>query len=99
MAYEVKITAAAEKDLDLILSYLVNELANPQAAGHFLDEIAKVYLLLREQPQCCPVCSQKLLNRYRKVPILRYVMLCRIEENTVYVERYFSHLEDYLHKL
>lgn len=99
MAYKVKVTASAEKDLDAIISYIVQELSNPQAAGHLLDEITKMYHMLMVNPMVFPVCSQPLLQRYRKVTVMRYVIIYRIDDRTVYVERFFSQLEDYVNKL
>ena len=99
MAYNVKITASAEKDLDEILTYIVEELSNPQAAGHLLDEVTKAFHVLAENPMVYPVCTQPLLQRFRKVVVMRYVIICRVDDTTVYVERLFSQLEDYVHKL
>ena len=99
MAYNVKVTASAEKDLDAIISYIVQELSNPQAAGHLLDEITKMHHVLADNPTIFPACSQPLLQRYRKVTVMRYVIIYRIDGETVYVERFFSQLEDYVNKL
>ena len=99
MAYNVKVTASAEKDLDAIVSYIMQELSNPQAAGHLLDEITKMYHVLADNPMIFPACSQPLLKRYRKVTVMRYVIIYRIDDETVYVERFFSQLEDYVNKL
>ena len=99
MAYSVKVTASAEKDLDSIIGYLVNELCNRQAAIHLLDEIKRTYQILSETPLCYPACTQPLLHGYRKTSVLRYVLLYRVNKDTVFVERFFSQLEDYVHKL
>ena len=99
MACNVKVTASAEKDLNAIVSYIVQELSNPQAAGHLLDEITKMYHVLADNPMIFPACSQPLLQRYRKVTVMRYVIIYRIDGETVYVERFFSQLEDYVNKL
>lgn len=99
MAYNVKVTASAEMDLDGIISYIVEELCNPQAAIHVLDLVTKVYEELAVTPLCYPTCTQYLLREYRKALIARYVMIYRVDGDTVYVERFFSQLEDYAHKL
>ncbi len=99
MAYNVKVTASAEKDLDAIISYIVQELSNPQAASHLLDEITRMYRMLADNPMVFPACSQTLLQRYRKVTVMRCVIIYRIDGGTVYVERFFSQLEDYVNKL
>ena len=45
------------------------------------------------------LCQKPLLSRrgYRKAPIGGYLMIYKVDEdaNLVYVERFFSHLEDY----
>jgi len=99
MAYNVKITASAEKDLDEILAYIVEELSNPQAAGHLLDEVTKAFHVLAENPMVYPACTQPLLQRFRKIVVMRYVIIYRVDDTIVYVERLFSQLEDYVHKL
>ena len=99
MVYNVQITASAEKDLDEILAYIVEELSNPQAAEHLLDEITKTFHVLAENPMIYPACTQPLLQRFRKVVVMRYVIIYRVDDTTVYVERLFSQLEDYVHKL
>ena len=99
MDYNVKVTSSAESDLDGIIAYIIEELCNPQAANHLLNEIEKVYKELAVTPLCYPSCAQPLLHRYRKAAIMRYVMIYRVDEDTVYVERFFSQLEDYANKL
>ena len=99
MAFNVKVTASAEKDLDAIVSYIVQELSNPQAAGHLPDEIIRMYRMLADDPMIFPACSQPLLQRYRKITVLRYVIIYRIDGETVYVERFFSQLENCADKL
>ena len=99
MAYNVQITASGEKDLDEILTYIVEELSNPQAAGHLLDEVTKTFHVLAENPMVYPACTQPLLQRFRKVVVMQYVIIYRVDTTTVYVERLFSQLEDYVHKL
>ena len=99
MAYNVKVTASAERDLDALVSYIVQELRNPQAAGHLLDEIARIYRVLADKPMSFPACGQPILQAYRKVTVMRYVILYRVNGETVYVERFFSQIEDYARKL
>lgn len=103
MAYKLIITQRAEKDLDKIIGYIALELCNPDAAAHLADEIEKRYSMLESMPLMYPECSQPLLriSHYRKVPIGNYLLIFRIDEEKgiVYVERFFSNLEDYADKL
>ena len=75
------------------------ELHNAEAARNLLGEIEKVYGILKKNPFAFPVCGYPLLNEYRKVLIKKYIVLYKVCENTVYVERFFHQLEDYAQKL
>ena len=103
MAYKLVITRRAEEDLDDIIGYIVLELCNPDAAAHLADEVGKRYDLLENNPHIYAECSQPILraSHYRKAVIGGYLLIYRIDENqkTVYVERFFSDLEDYADKL
>lgn len=103
MAYKLIITQKAERDLDGIISYIVNELCNTPAAMRLLDEIEERYKLLAENPCIYGECQQPLLKAacYRKVVIRGFVLIYRVDvdKRTVIIERYFSDLEDYSHKL
>lgn len=101
MAYKILITEKAEQDLDGIIQYLVGKLCNPDAAIHLLDAVEQLYGRLSETPFMYALCSHSLLSdrEYRKAVLGGYLMLYRVEENTVFVERYFSDLEDYIQRL
>lgn len=103
MAYKLVVTRHAEEDLDEILGYIALKLCSPSAAAHLADEIERRYGLLEGNPHIYPKCSQPILrvSHYRKVPIGNYLLLFQIDEQncTVYVERFFSGLEDYTDKL
>ncbi|MDD3411641.1 MAG: type II toxin-antitoxin system RelE/ParE family toxin [Eubacteriales bacterium] len=103
MAYELKITERAEADLDAIVRYLLTELDNQAAAKNLLDEIEKRYTLLEQNPRIYGECEQPLLkrSRFRKIAIHGFLLVYRIDEaqNVVFIERYFSDLQDYANKL
>lgn len=103
MAYKLVITRHAEEELDEILGYIALELCNPEAAARLADEIERRYDLLGKSPHIYAECSQPILriSHYRKIPISNYLLIFRIDEQngTVYVERFFSGLEDYADKL
>lgn len=50
MAYEVRVSASAEKDLDDILQYITVALVEPAAAGRFLKSIEACFSHLRSNP-------------------------------------------------
>lgn len=103
MAYKLIITEKAESDLDGIIAYIMQDLCNETAAAHLLIEVEKRYDMLETNPHIFPVCQQLLLSvrGYRKVIINNYILIIRIDEDAriVYIERFFSRLEDYAEKL
>ena len=103
MAYRLLITEKAEADLDGILQYLMMKLANPEAAATLLDAIEAVYQRLTERPAIYALCQHPLLKPmgYRKAVIRGYLMIYRLDTvaQTVYIERFFSDLEDYANKI
>lgn len=105
MHYKLIITGRAEELLDNILSYIVNKLKNPQAAGNFLTEIEHVYNNLEGSPEMYPYLEEPgmKLKGYRKavVPHYDYIIIFRMVEDThtVYVMGYFHSLESYKNKL
>ena len=99
MDYKVQITASAECDLDEIIGYIMTKLCNPQAAMHLLSEVESIYGILARTPAAYAECAHPLLRGHRKAAFMRYLMIFKIVDDTVYVERFFSELEDYVHKL
>lgn len=103
MAYKLYVTEIAARDLDGIISYILSELHNEQAAVNLLKEIERRYDILEENPHIYPMCQQILLaaQGYHKVIINGYILIIRIDKEAgiVYIERFFSRLEDYAEKL
>ena len=99
MGYRIKVTEHAHNDLDQIVSFIVEELGNPPAALSLLATVENVYEKLAETPNMYALCQKPLLSRrgYRKAPIGGYLMIYKVDEDAklVYIERFFSHLEDY----
>ncbi|MEG0759719.1 MAG: type II toxin-antitoxin system RelE/ParE family toxin [Clostridia bacterium] len=103
MVYKLQITDKAVQDLDAILGYIMTELCNLEAALHLADEVERHYALLLATPFLYSECQQPLLrNRHdRKVVIDGYLMIYRVSElnSIIYIERFFSDLQDYAAKL
>ena len=103
MAYRLLHTEAARRDLEGIVDYIVNDLCNPQAAALLLDGIGQAYAHLEETPFMYASCRQNILSvaGYRRVLVRGYLMIYRVNEaqKTVYIERFFSDMEDYARKL
>jgi Plasmid stabilization system protein len=103
MGYNLKITHRAEQDIDAILTYIMIDLQNTEAALHLADEVEKRYNLLIENPYLYEECQQPLLRQmhYRKIVIGSYLLIYRINKDTdtVYIERFFSEMQNYASKL
>ncbi len=99
MAYNLSVASAADRDLDKILTYIIEELKNPPAAVKLMDDIALRYDKLMENPFLYSECHASSLRMagYRKVAIGSYIMIHRVDtgKEIVYVERFFSGLQNY----
>ena len=94
------VSPAANRDLDSILSYLINELCNPQAAGNLLDEVESAYTALVENPEAFEMCRDQRLAEleYRKVQVGNYLMIYQYESklDEINVLRFFHESQNYL---
>ena len=94
------VSPAADRDLDSILSCLINELYNPQAAGNLLDEIESAYDALAENPESYELCrNERLANlEYRKVMVGNYLMIYQYDSalDEINVLRFFHESQNYL---
>ena len=96
--YSVEVSNNADYDLDRILSYIVEDLASPQAASSFTDEVYECYVKLEQNPFIYEECRDPRLQRegYRRAVIKNYVMLYKIYENRlVVVHRFFYGRQNY----
>ena len=96
---KLAINKFAQRDLERILDYLMEELCNPLAADNLLSEVARVYNVLQSDPEAFQFARDPALRvkGYRVVPINNYLLVYRYESNinTVRVLRYFHSLQDY----
>ena len=103
MAYKLVLTERAEQLLDHLVYYLLYRLKNEQAAGHLLDEIAKVYDRLEDNPYQFTECRDAVLKskQYREAVItdMNYIVIFKVEDDTVYVLGVFHGLENYRMKI
>lgn len=94
------VSPAADRDLDSILSYLINELCNPQAAGNHLDEVESSYDALLENPEAFELCRDERLADlgYRKVLVGNYLMIYQYDSelDEINVLRFFHETQNYL---
>lgn len=103
MVYKTIITERAEELLDQLIYYLLYHLKNEQAAGHLLDEISKIYDRVGENPFQFPECRDLILKSkgYREAVAtdMNYLVIFRVEGDTVYILGVFHELENYNRKL
>jgi toxin ParE1/3/4 len=101
--YDLLITEIAEQDLDGMVDYITGKLANPAAAGAFLDKTEECYGFLRRTPRMFNECADAYLKSrgYRKVLINNYLLIFRIDEKArrVYILRFFYGGQDYIKQL
>lgn len=99
MRYKLIITERAEQLLDGLVCYLLYQIKNQQAATHFLDQIEYLYNCLQENPYQFPECEDEYLSYkgYREAvfPHMNYLMVYRIENESVYILGVFHELEQY----
>lgn len=100
MEYKLLITKDAENDINEIISYIVNELKNPIAAGNVLSETEKSYKVLIAAPAAFPLCIDRRLRSggYRKIPVKNYIIFFRVDEDrkTVYIMRVIYGRREYI---
>lgn len=97
--YKLLVTELAHQDLDNIVSYIALQLANPKAAGDFLDEVTACYGFLKSNPMMYERCQDRRLGKegYHKAVIKNYVLVYKIVEvsKTVSIMRFFYGAQDY----
>lgn len=103
MEYKLIITEYAEKSLDNLVNHLLIQLQNEQAVIHLLNGINAIYIHLRTNPCKFPISKNLYLANkgYREalVPHMKYVIVFRISDNTIYIMGVFHQLENYTSKL
>ena len=80
--YKLKITEAAQNDIENITEYIAVQLDNRTAAIDFLDEVEKCYSNLCENPFIYVKSSDARLQEegYRKARIKNYLLMFKIRE-------------------
>ena len=103
MAYNLIITERADELIDRLTAYLVNNLKNPDAASHFLDELEAIYDRLQDNPYQFSESKDEylFLHGYREAMFqeMNYRVVFRTNEQSVYILGVFHTLEDYGRKV
>lgn len=82
MKFNVIESIHAARDLDLIVTYLVDTLKSPQAANHALDDYETLLEALEETPSAYPLVRDELLAfaGYHWAPVSSYMVFFTIDE-------------------
>ena len=87
--YRIRYLPIAQKDLQDIILYALDNLKSPKAAMDFIDALDKSILRLKEYPYSCKLYQpQELLDsEYRFLPVKNYLVFYVVTENTVEIHR------------
>lgn len=103
MIYKVHFTEPASNKLQKLLDHLIYNLKNIDAAKHLLNGIDKLVLRLREYPHQFPYCNDLVYRQleYKEAIVtdMNYIIVFKVEIDTVIILGVFHQLEDYLEKL
>ena len=92
MNYEVRITRAAENDLNEAADYIEFVLLNPQTADDLLDTVEETLPTLAQYAQCYALVDDPVLKAWgiRFVQIKNYLAFYTVseEEQKVYIVRF-----------
>ena len=99
MEYDVIVSESAEQDIDEILTYMTEKLANPKAAADWADELQARYDELSSYPLIYGQATSESLKRmgYRRFVIKNYVAFYRVDDarGEVVILRVFYGRRDY----
>ena len=95
MQFNVELSELAEKQYDIILSYISNVLKNPQALENVMDTVGK----LEKMADTFNYCKSDRLRELglRKISFAkhRYLLVYRVAGNRVIIEGIYHELQDY----
>ncbi|MBQ7699412.1 MAG: type II toxin-antitoxin system RelE/ParE family toxin [Clostridia bacterium] len=101
--YKLKITEAAQNDIESIVDYIAVQLDNRIAAIDFLNAIEKCYSHLSDNPYIFAKSSDARLEQegYRKARIKNYLLMFKIREDRkeVFIYRVFYSASNYFELL
>ena len=86
MQFNVELSELAEKQYDIILSYISNVLKNPQALENVMDDFDDTVGKLEKMADTFNYCKS---DRFR------YLLVYRVAGNRVIIEGIYHELQDY----
>ncbi len=100
MGYSIKFTKEAYADLNEIVAYISESLANPSAATAVVNELEDKLRYVQETPNMYELCLNPYLSEksYRKFSVKNYIVFYKVSETagTVYIMRIIYGRRDYL---
>ena len=86
---KIKYLPIAQKDLNYIILYFLDNLKSPKAAMDFIETLDKCILRLKEYPYSCKLYqSQETLEfEYRFLPVKNYLVFYIVTENIIEIHR------------
>lgn len=99
MSYKVIIMPPAKRRLNMYVFYTIETLGNRQAAKAILADARETKKRLSMTADSLKICDNPILAKhgYRKIKFAKhkFVMLYRIQDDTVIVDGMFHELQDY----
>ena len=103
MVYNIEVADRAEKQIENAIQYLAVNLKSIQAAKNLMEDINQAFALLEAFEASFSFYEDSYLasKEYRKYALKKhdYLIIYRVEENTVYLVVFFPVLENYREKL
>lgn len=103
MVYNIEVTDRTEKQIENAIQYLAVNFKSMQAAKNLMEDINQAFALLKAFAAPFSFCEDSYLasKGYRKFALKKhdYLIIYRVEENTVYLVGFFHILENYREKL
>ena len=99
MQFNVELSELAEQQYDEILSYIANELKNPQALKNVMDDFDNTITKLERRADSFGYCNSNRLKEMglHKIRFARhrYLFVYRVNKSQVIIEGMYHELQDY----
>ena len=97
--YRVELTDRALAHFRGHIGYIANDLCNPDAALRLWEALGRAIDVLANHPETAPLCVDRALRgfgyRKKRIDGTRYLCLCRVEGDTVWIDGIYHELQDY----
>lgn len=97
MAYKLVVLYTAKIEYCSILNYIANILQDKKAVKNFYYEFNRIISLLRNNPNLFSISQfeELSINGYHKANVNNYLILYKIEKQTIYIAHIFHQMQDY----